>query len=55
MQEDGEALAPLDMEVKVWVIEALEVGLNAEEVGELAVMAPGTIEKWRNQCPEGGV
>jgi transposase InsO family protein len=43
------------MEVKVLAIEALEAGLSAAEVGELAGVAPVTVQKWRSQCSEGGM
>jgi transposase InsO family protein len=46
---------PVAMEVKVLAIEALEAGLSAEEVSELAGVIPATIQKWRNQCAEGGI
>jgi transposase InsO family protein len=46
---------PVAMEVKVLAIEALEAGLRAEEVGELAGVGPSTVQKWRNQCAEGGM
>ncbi len=46
---------PVAMEVKVLAIEALEAGLSAEEVGELAGVIPATIQKWHRQCTEGGM
>ena len=46
---------PVPMEVKVLAIEALEAGLSAEEVGELAGVIPATIQKWQKQCAEGGI
>jgi transposase len=46
---------PVAMEVKVLAIEALEAGLSAEEVGELAGVIPATVQKWRKQCAEGGM
>ncbi len=46
---------PVAMEVKVLAIEALEAGLSAEEVGELAGVSPATVQKWRSQYSEGGV
>jgi len=46
---------PVAMEVKVLAIEALEAGLSAEEVSELAEVIPATIQKWRKQCAEGGM
>jgi transposase InsO family protein len=46
---------PVAMEVKVLAIEALEAGLSAEEAGELAGVGSGTVQKWRNQCAEGGM
>jgi transposase InsO family protein len=46
---------PVAMEVKVLAIEALEAGLSAEEVGELAGVIPGTVKKWHSQCAEGGI
>ena len=36
-------------------IEAVEAGMSAEEVSELAGVIPATIQKWRKQCSEGGV
>lgn len=46
---------PVAMEVKVLAIEALEVGLSAQEVGELVGVGSGTIHKWRKEYAEGGV
>lgn len=46
---------PVAMEIKVLAIEALEAGLSAPEVGELAGVIPATVQKWRNQYAEGGV
>jgi transposase InsO family protein len=46
---------PVAMEVKVLSIEALEAGLSAEEVSELAGVIPTTVQKWRKQCAEGGI
>jgi transposase InsO family protein len=46
---------PVAMEVKVLAIEALEAGLSAEEVSELAGVIPTTVQKWRKQYAEGGI
>jgi transposase len=46
---------PMAMEVKPLALEGLEVGLNAEEVGELAGVSGTTVSKWRGQYAEGGV
>jgi transposase InsO family protein len=46
---------PVAMEVKILALEALEAGLSAPEVGELAGVSSTTVQKWRNQYAEGGV
>jgi len=46
---------PVAMEVKLLALEGLEAGLSAEEVGELAGVGAGTIQKWRLAYTEGGV
>jgi len=46
---------PVAMEVKVLAMEALESGLSAQEVGEVAGVSGSTVHNWRAAYAEGGV
>jgi len=51
----GKRSPPVAMEIKLLAIEALEAGLSPKEVGELVLVGPSTIHKWRSDYAEGGV